>query len=496
MKMGTVFDNLETTFVTFRKSVLQNPRYIIFLAVSIWEAIYGFFMRLKIRIKLSLIVGISIAVAVAIISMITVRRQESQLRGQTEILGKTIVQNLVDIAKENILLKSSFVIQEHVSNLMKRKIPGLEVLLVIDRNGIIVAHSTIDSVHRSIPASTWRDIMGSDSLRMLETPSHLYYVDPIYVVKKGQQFSQKILIGGALIGFSKDVVLSPIEEMKHTLFITSAIVSTIVIIVVFFTAKKIVKIIVALSEAARLVGLGHFQVKVITPSKDEVGTLATEFNQMVRQIREKTEMEKFVSRLTVQMLADGSEAALGGTRSVITVMFTDLRNFTSVSETLWPEEAIQTLNQYLDIETQMIQQHHGVVDKFMGDGIMSIFAGREMTINAVTAAVALEQAISQLNKCRVEKGEKILEVGVGIAVGSAVLGSIGSRDRMDYTAIGNTVNLAARLCAAAGPSEILITEDVVNHLGGRHPIGPESIKLSVKGRKGPISVYHVPFSFA
>lgn len=459
-----------------------------------FNAIIDFVLRMKVRIKLSLLVGIALAVVVFIISTITINRQEVQLLKQMDILGRNIVQNIADVAKENLILNSTAIIQEHVANVLRRSITGLEELSVVDRNRRVVAHSVVDSINQVVRDEVWQEILYVDSLTRYETADHARYIEPIFVIIPEETGPKRILIGGASISFSKVVLLAPITEMKETIFVISTVVTVAAIILVFLTAGKFVRIIVALSEAARLVGLGHLHVKVDTRIKDEIGTLANEFNLMVRQIREKMEMEKFVSRAIVDMLADGKEATLGGTRRVITIMFTDIRNFTSVSEDLWPEEVVELLNHYLDIQTKIIQRNQGVVDKFLGDGIMALFAGKEMAVNAVTAAIEIQREISRANKLRKRKNELVLSVGIGITIGRAVLGSIGSRDRMDYTVIGDSVNLSSRLCAAADANEILVIEDVVARLNGKIQVASEE-KIRVKGKKEEVPVYQVIFTF-
>lgn len=456
-------------------------------------ALVDLLLRMNVRLKLSLIVGVALAVVVFIISTITVNRQETQLREQTEILGKNIIQGLADVTKDNLLLNTTVIIQEHISNIDKRDIPGLEVLSVVDRNRSIVAHSQSDSVGRVVSDDIWAEITGADSLRLFETPKEFRYAVPILVVIRGKDETKNIFLGGALISFSKEILLASIEEMKQTIVIVSSMVTIGAIIIVFLIAGRIVQIIVALSEAARLVGLGHLHVKVDTRIKDEIGTLAKEFNLMVRQIREKYEMEKFVSRSTVEMLSDGKEATLGGTRKVITILFSDIRNFTGVSETLWPEEVVELLNTYLDLQTRIIQGHKGVVDKFLGDGLMSIFVGEEMAYNAVSAAIDIQREVARLKREREKRKEITLAVGIGIATGRAVLGSIGAHDRMDYTVIGDTVNLASRLCRVAGEHEITVMEDVVARLNGRISVS-KGEEMSVKGKRKQVSVYKVLFS--
>ena len=219
--------------------------------------------------------------------------------------------------------------------------------------------------------------------------------------------------------------------------------------------------------------------------------LARDFNLMVLQIRDKIEMQKFVSSSTMEMIAGGHEARLGGTRKPITAMFTDIRGFTSFSEKHSPEEVIEILNLYLDLQTQIIQNHKGVVDKFLGDGIMSIFSGDHQTENAIEAAIHIQRELAKMNHRRKSWKDNVLEVGIGISAGDAVLGSIGSQDRMDFTAIGDTVNLASRICGIAASGQIMVTEEIIKVLDGKYSSRSEG-KIPIKGKQNQVPVYQIP----
>ena len=457
--------------------------------------IVEFFLRLKIHFKLSLIVAISIIVVTFVISSIAVSLQERELRLYTEVLGYQIVQSLTAVAEDNLLLNSIPVLQDYVKNFSKRNIPGLEHLFVMDRRGVIVAHLHSDSVNKIVTADDFDLLANADSARLVETATHFRFIQSIFVTRREAGQSRRFLLGSSSASFSKAVLLAPIREMRNKIVITSLGVSVVAIGLVLFLSKRIVHIIIVLSDAARQVGSGDLKVSVFTRMKDELGALAKEFNLMVVQIREKVEMQKFVSRSTMEMIATSGEAKLGGARKTIIAMFTDIRNFTTFSEKRWPEEVVETLNYYLDLQTRIIHEHSGVVDKFLGDGIMSVFTGERMALNAVEAAVDIQRTVAQLNAQRKQAGEALLHVGIGIASGVAVLGSIGSRDRMDYTAIGDTVNLASRLCSIAGPAEIFVTEDIVRRIKKDYSVLSEG-QLPIKGKRNQVPVFKVPYSLS
>ena len=458
------------------------------------ESILDFFYKMRIRSKLSLIVGFSVIIVAVILISTTLQQQETELRKQTEILGTSMVQSLAAASKENLLLNSYPVIQDYIKELVKRRpIPALEAQYVFDRKGMIVAHLYADSINHNIAPEEFTLVQSTDTMLTRETRQSIQYILPIYQRIPDEQNPRIILLGGASVSFSKSALLAPIERIKRLVIATAVVVCLFGIAFMFLTSGKFVQVITSLSDAARRVGEGDLLVAVDTRFKDELGTLANEFNKMVQQLREKTEMQKFLSRSAVEMLSEEHTATLGGTRKTITVMFTDIRDFTGASETLSPEEVVETLNQYLDLQTRVIHTFNGVVDKFLGDGIMSIFSSDDMAFDAVSTACKIQEGIVLLNKERSRLKETTFSVGIGVAVGSTFLGSIGSRDRMDYTAIGDTVNLASRLCSVAGPNEILVTEEVAQRLDGRFQVKPQG-NVSIKGKQSQVPVFQVVYS--
>lgn len=457
-----------------------------------WTHIVEFFLRLQIRLKLSLIVAISIIGTTVIIGTIVTQLQERESRLQTEALGNTITLGLNSVAKDNLLLSSHSVTQDYVKNYEKYKLPGLENLFVINREGTIVTSLNLKELDKQVSSEEWDIITKADTVRMIETPTSFRFVQATTINKPEGMGSRKILLGGVSVSFSKSILLAPINEMKTKIFLYSFVVSVLAIGLVYYVSKHFVKIIIVLSNAARRVGSGDLQVSVFTRMQDELGMLSREFNFMVVQIREKVEMQKFVSKSTVEMISGGKQLGLGGSRSTICVMFTDVRGFTSFSENHSPEKVVETLNHYLDLQTRIIHEHGGVVDKFLGDGIMAIFRNDSMIQNAVEAAVHIQKEIALLNNMRKNNKEDVLNVGVGIASGVAVLGSIGSHDRMDFTAIGDTVNLSSRLCRLAGALEIVVTDEIARKVKNTFPSLSQG-NLPIKGKKEDVPVYKITY---
>ena len=179
----------------------------------------------------------------------------------------------------------------------------------------------------------------------------------------------------------------------------------------------------------------------------------------------KNTFKRYVSKQVVdELLGDEGKLNLGGEQREVTILFTDIRGFTSMSEKMEPERVVTTLNEYFSDMIDIVFKHNGTLDKIIGDELMVLYGapikGEKDTQRAVETAVEMQRKINELNKERDKRNEPPILVGAGINKGLVVSGNIGSRDLMDYTVIGDTVNVASRLCAAAGPGEIMVSDSV------------------------------------
>lgn len=196
-----------------------------------------------------------------------------------------------------------------------------------------------------------------------------------------------------------------------------------------------------------------------------------------------------------QILKNGEEGLkLGGTRRELTVLFVDIRGFTPLSERAEPEEIVEILNEYLDLAANCIFKHNGTLDKFIGDAAMAIFNAPllldDHPMRAVEAAWAMKEGSAALERKLVERFGFGVKFGLGIHTGPAVFGNIGSKSRMDYTAIGDTVNKAARLESNAKPGQIILSEAVYNVVKDR--IITNSLgEIKVKGKEQGITIYEL-----
>lgn len=210
--------------------------------------------------------------------------------------------------------------------------------------------------------------------------------------------------------------------------------------------------------------------------------------------RTRTFFGKYVSEKVIDKLMAEKEISVGGRRQEVTVLFTDVRGFTSLSERLPPEEVVRSLNEHFNILTEIAFKHGGTVDKFIGDAVMVIFGApvfhKDHALRAVQCGIEMQEKMAGLNEQLRKRGRPEVPIGVSINTGDAIIGNIGSDKFMDYTAVGDTVNTASRLQSAAGAGEVAISESTYQAVRKEVSIIKKE-KMSVKGKKIPLVVYKV-----
>jgi len=215
-------------------------------------------------------------------------------------------------------------------------------------------------------------------------------------------------------------------------------------------------------------------------------------SEVKRQGVELSALERFLSpAISRKVRAEPTGIRLGGESQRITLLFADVRGFTTMAETMKPREAVEVLNEFFVRMTNVIFEHDGTLDKYLGDGLMALFGAPLALQNdaeaAVRAAVGMQKSLAELNKI---SGRPPLNIGIGIHTGEAVVGYLGTEHRMDYTAIGDTVNVASRLTSQAGPGQIVISNATQAQIGREISCCPLAA-MKLKGRAEPIDVHEV-----
>ncbi len=298
------------------------------------------------------------------------------------------------------------------------------------------------------------------------------------------------------------LIMSPIQSEQSIWFAISVGLVFILfgIISAWLMGSLVMRPIRQLREAAQRVKAGDLTTQVETRRADDFGLLIHEFNKMVEGLKEKehiaTTFGRHVGRQAATAILE-SESGLHGSSRVISVMFVDVRSFTSISSTLSPEQVVEWLNIFFQRMVEIVETNGGMVNKFLGDGLMALFGAAEVgsesnnhAERAVRCAMDMVKSLPSLNHS-LPDSQKIA-IGVGVHTGMAVVGSIGSEHRLEYTAIGDTVNVASRvegLTKHVGQT-ILITEATRAMLPDSVRL-TEPIQATVKGKSEPLGVYGV-----
>jgi adenylate cyclase len=222
---------------------------------------------------------------------------------------------------------------------------------------------------------------------------------------------------------------------------------------------------------------------------------ARSHEELARRVVERQALERFLSSsIVAKILANPDEVHLGGENQTATILFADIRGFTRMSEHMEPQHVVELLNEYFSEMTDLIFDNGGTLDKYLGDGIMALFgaplAKPDDALRSVKTATEMQRALAQLNRQWEARSQQPLHIGIGINTGPVTAGNIGSAKRMDYTVIGDAVNLASRLCANAAGGQTLISESTFHLLNGRFPT-QHLDPIRVKGKETPVDIYEV-----
>jgi class 3 adenylate cyclase len=266
----------------------------------------------------------------------------------------------------------------------------------------------------------------------------------------------------------------------------------------FTLGGYLVRSLEALNRSMAAVRRGDLETTMPVTSNDEFGELVEGFNAMVQGLRQEEVIRRLFSvyvtpEVAEHAIAHGAE--LGGQLSAATVLFSDLRSFTALTERTEPDRLIAMLNRYFQAMSAVIVRHGGFVNKFGGDSLLAVFGSPLNPIDdhagqAVVAAQEMVRALADFNVDQARRGEPAVRFGIGVATGPVVAGNVGSEDRLEYTVIGDTVNLASRLEAmtkTAG-TPVLISGTTADALGAAPALAPMG-EIAVRGKAEPVAVY-------
>jgi adenylate cyclase len=293
--------------------------------------------------------------------------------------------------------------------------------------------------------------------------------------------------------------LAPARALERVVLAISLAALLAATLAAWTLAQGVSRPVQQLAAHTRQVARGDYAARITLDRADELGQLAAAFNHMSAGLEERDRVRDLLGKVVSPEIATEllrSGVALGGEERVVTVLFCDLRNFTGQSERLTPQAVLSLLNRYLDRMSTLIEARGGVIDKYIGDAIMALFGAPVASPRAADQAVATARemvaALAQLNRDLEAEGQPTLAFGIGINTARVVAGNVGSKTRLNYTVIGDGVNLASRLEGLTrDPSyatPVILSEATLQALSSPPPTRELGVVM-VKGKIEPVRIF-------
>lgn len=306
--------------------------------------------------------------------------------------------------------------------------------------------------------------------------------------------------GYAIVVFSQDFFDDQFKEQLSVIVIMFVIVLIMAIIASLMLGRRLSSPIRDLISATESIRDGKMDI-IYDRRNDELGTLINAINNMSQGLIRKAQVEAMLDRVLSRdvkhkVMEQLDTIHMAGERVEATVLFADMVGFTRISEQISPEEVQDLLNEYYGYFNACARFYFGTVDKYIGDCVMVVFgaakADPDHQYHAIACASLMQKLAEQLNIRREQQGIYPIELRIGINSGRMMAGLIGSSDRMEYTVVGDAVNLASRLCSEATGSQIIIEESLYDAVNPEHPMEVEAHKqIRVRGKEEPVTIYSV-----
>jgi len=449
--------------------------------------------QIMIWLQLSIATTIIICLVVALLSVGILIRQKNRLKNQMESIGKVSLVYFANDARipmlENNILRLNTLINEAVS------VEGLVYATIVDNKNQVLADTDNDKIGTSFEGFPQKENIkqqnGITSYEYTQPPDQhiLNLTSPI-------RFKDKKL-GDVHVGVSLNFIEQVIKEERWRIIGMTLFLVLIGIVITVGLGLWFSRPILKLVMATREISMGNYGHKVELGRKDELGNLANAFNKMSDELWVKSLMQdsfgKYVGPEVLEMIMNNPENTwLKGNRSEASIIFTDIRDFTPYAEKKEPEELVEELNECFEIQTGAILEHGGYIDKFIGDAVLGVFGvpvyHKDHVERAVRAAIDIQMALK--NAKNKSKNRLLGSIGIGINAGVVVSGNIGSQVKLEYTVVGDSVNVASRLSNLAGPGEIIISGVIYEQI--QDMVAVEALPpQELKGKSEPVKIYKV-----
>lgn len=453
-----------------------------------------FSIRIPIAIKLALAITFLIVSGMSALGFIILENQKRVLSQQINDMGSTLSRQVAGSASEMVLSDDNLGLQTLVNNLVDNKqIKG--AVIISDQDKILAKNGMTPSID-----FIQHQLSNKQSAHIFEWGIMKNSPDKFICFDSPIKFNQ-LVAGHVIITFSKEKIVQSLKTSQFVIVFATLLMSLIAILMAFVMSRHLSKPIHNLVDASKAIGAGDFKYRLSERRNDEIGELACAFNQMAHGLLQKSQVEDVFSRyvssnVAQQVLQNLDDVELGGKHVNASVLFADIVGFTSISERLPAQEISNLLNEYFSYISRITQLHDGHIDKFMGDCAMAVFGVPDFSenhnINAINCAIMIRDMVTKLNERRIKQNKIPIHFRIGINSGAMIAGNLGSSDRMEYTVIGDPVNIASRLAGVAESNQIVILEELYRQKNIESEISASKHKvIRVRGKRKPVSTWLV-----
>lgn len=464
----------------------------------LWQRVRRQLASREIPIAYQLAAGFAVLVVLGmgLLGTLVLTYQDNLMRQQIDEYGNTVVRQFAHSVTEPVFIDDHFTLQVITSNLIGA--PQIVGAAVFDEHGkkLFAAGDVPESARAGLKSNGPVDDSYRLDLSAQERDQQrnlVSFVAPISF--------QNVVAGHALVSLSIDAIQSSFERTAQVLLLAAVLMMVLSIAIAAWMSRRMARPVEELVAATDRLGSGDYDIKLDTSRRDELGKLAAAFNRMARSLREKHQMEGVLSRFVADdvaktMLSDLDKVEVGCERVDASVLFVDIVGFTELAENSCADELVSLLNEYFAYFTACSRLFFGTVDKFIGDCAMIIFGAPRPDVdhrfNAIACASVMLRLLEEVNRVRRQRGQREIHVRIGVNSGEMMAGIVGGSQRMEYTVVGDTVNVASRLSRLAKPGDMVVGEAVSQDpsLNGRVSFA-EAEEVSVRGRKGSIKTYRV-----
>ncbi len=457
------------------------------MAINLISKILRFFTKIRrgeygLQVRFSLFLASLILVVMFFTNLLIEDMLKATIKKEVNSRADVIAKTLARDSRDALLLGGAqdLVLDGLVSETVKNK--GVLYAFIYDRRGVIRAHNDVSQRGQRY-----------DIVYPIKDPKTPHFDIDEPIVFFGQE------LGIAHIGFSEEEINRAISNLRMKIFLGAFLGLLLGVIGAYFLVSYIIKPINRLVTGVKEIEQGNFDLAIPVTSKDELGELTRNFNRMAKSLKEKvtitTAFNRYVSKeILAEILQNPEKIDVGGQKKTVSIVFIDIRGFTSLSERVEPHRVVELLNNYFEIVSGTANKYYATIDKYIGDGAMLTFNSLvdqpDHALRAVLMAIELRDELKKWLQQNREGVRDLFSFGIGVNTGSAIVGNIGSSSKMDFTAIGSSVNLAARLEAQAHSNQILMSEDTYQHV--KEQVDVRYIdKISVKGFMAPVPIYEV-----